>query len=157
VIGIALLGAGRMARVHAKTIGAAGGKLVTVYDVVEPAAKSLAADTGAFVARSVEEALHHPEVDAVLVVTSSDTHVDCILQASQAGKAVMCEKPLAPTLADAQRCIETLGAQAIKVFLAFNRRFDGLRAAYLAEAAGASLRLGQAVELKTNCEVSWHE
>jgi DeoR/GlpR family transcriptional regulator of sugar metabolism len=50
------------------------------------------------VARSVEEALHHPEVDAVLVVTSSDTHVDCILQGVRAGKAVMCEKPLAPSL-----------------------------------------------------------
>jgi myo-inositol 2-dehydrogenase / D-chiro-inositol 1-dehydrogenase len=34
---------------------------------------------------------------------------------------------------------------------------DGLRTAYLAEAAGASLRLGQTVELKTNCEVSWNE
>src|SRR6267378_814437 len=113
--------AGRRARVHAKTIGAAGGRLVTVYDDVEPAAKSLAADTGASVARSVEEALHHPEVDAVLVVTSSDTHVDCILQGIQAGKAVMCEKPLAPTLSDAQRCINILGAQASKVFLAFNR------------------------------------
>ena len=124
MIGVALLGAGRMARVHAKAIGAAGGRLVTVYDVVEPAAKSLAADTGASVARSVEEALHHPEVDAVLVVTSSDTHVDCILQGVQAGKAVMCEKPLAPSLADAQRSINTLGAQAGKVFLAFNRRFD---------------------------------
>jgi myo-inositol 2-dehydrogenase/D-chiro-inositol 1-dehydrogenase len=124
VIGIALLGAGRMARAHANAIGAAGGRLVTVYDVVEPAAKSLAADTGASVARSVEEALHHPKVDAVLVVTSSDTHVDCILQGIQAGKAVMCEKPLAPTLADAQRCINALGDQASKVFLAFNRRFD---------------------------------
>ena len=112
MIGIALLGAGRMARVHAKTIGAAGGRLVTVYDIVEQAAKSLAADTGASAARSVEEALHHPEADAVLVVTSSDTHVDCILQGIQAGKPVMCEKPLAPTLSDAQRCINTLGAQA---------------------------------------------
>ena len=91
MIGIALLGAGRMARVHAKTLGAAGGRLVTVYDVVEPAAKALAADTGAVVARSVDEALHHPEVGAVLVVTSSDTHVDCILEGVQAGKAVMCE------------------------------------------------------------------
>ena len=124
MIGIALLGAGRMARVHAKAIGAAGGRLVTIYDVVEPAAKSLAADTGASVAPSVEEALHHPEVDAVLVVTSSDTHVGCILQGIQAGKAVMCEKPLAPSLSDAQRCLDTLGAQASKVFLAFNRRFD---------------------------------
>ena len=125
MIGIALLGAGRMARVHANAIGAAGGRLVTVYDVVEAAAKSLAAETGASVARSIKEALHHPEVDAVLVVTSSDTHVDCILQGVQAGKAVMCEKPLAPTLSDAQHCIDTLGAQASKVFLAFNRRFDG--------------------------------
>jgi myo-inositol 2-dehydrogenase/D-chiro-inositol 1-dehydrogenase len=124
MIGIALMGAGRMARVHAKAIRAAGGTLVTVYDVVETAAKSLASDTSASVARSMEEALHHPDVDAVLVVTSSDTHVDCIIQAVKAGKAVMCEKPLAPNLSDAQRCINALGAKASNVFLAFNRRFD---------------------------------
>jgi myo-inositol 2-dehydrogenase / D-chiro-inositol 1-dehydrogenase len=124
MIGIALMGAGRMARVHATAIRAAGGRLATVYDVVESAAKSLAADANASAAGSVEEALHHPDVDAVLVATSSDTHVDCIIQAVKAGKAVMCEKPLAPSLADAQRCIDVLGAQAGKVFLAFNRRFD---------------------------------
>jgi myo-inositol 2-dehydrogenase / D-chiro-inositol 1-dehydrogenase len=124
MIGIALMGAGRMARVHAKAIGPAGGRLVTVYDVVESAAKALASDANASVARSVEEALQHPEVDAVLVVTSSDTHVDLILRAAKAGKAVMCEKPLAPSLSDAQGCIDVLGAQASNVFLAFNRRFD---------------------------------
>jgi myo-inositol 2-dehydrogenase / D-chiro-inositol 1-dehydrogenase len=124
MIGIALMGAGRMARVHAKAIGAAGGRLVTVYDVVESAAKSLASDTDASVARSAEEAFHHPEVDAVLVATSSDTHVDFIIQAVKAGKAVLCEKPLAPNLSDAQRCIEVLGAQASNVFMGFNRRFD---------------------------------
>ena len=32
---------------------------------------------------------------------------------------------------------------------------DGLRAVYLAEAAGASLRLGKAIELKPNCEITW--
>jgi hypothetical protein len=32
---------------------------------------------------------------------------------------------------------------------------DGLRAVYLAEAAGASLRLGKAIELKASCEVTW--
>ena len=36
----------------------------------------------------------------------------------------MCEKPLAPTLAEAQQCVNTLGDRAGKVFLAFNRRFD---------------------------------
>jgi myo-inositol 2-dehydrogenase/D-chiro-inositol 1-dehydrogenase len=125
MIGIALMGAGRMARTHAKAISAAGGRLVTVYDVVESAAKSLAADAGASVAHSAEEAFDRPEVAAVLVVTSSNTHVDLIIKAVQAGKAVMCEKPLAPNLEDARRCIEVLGPKASSVFLAFNRRFDG--------------------------------
>jgi myo-inositol 2-dehydrogenase / D-chiro-inositol 1-dehydrogenase len=124
MIGIALLGAGRMARVHAMGISAAGGRLVTIFDVVNDAAASLASDTGASVARSVEEALHHPEVGAVLVVTSSDTHVDCIIKATEAGKAVLCEKPLAPSLSEAQRCVDVLGAKASNVFIGFNRRFD---------------------------------
>jgi myo-inositol 2-dehydrogenase/D-chiro-inositol 1-dehydrogenase len=112
MIGIALMGAGRMARVHAKAIGAAGGRLITVYDVVESAAKSLAADAGASVAHSAEEAFDRPDVAAVLVATSSNTHVDFIIKAVQAGKAVMCEKPLAPNLSDAQRCVNVLGSQA---------------------------------------------
>lgn len=113
-----------MARVHARAIAAAGARLVTVFDVIEAAAASLAAETGARAARSVEDALRHPEVDAVIVVTSSDTHVGCILQAVEAGKAVMCEKPLAPGLSEAQRCIDVLGSRAGGVFIAFNRRFD---------------------------------
>src|SRR5260370_40534681 len=124
MIGIALRGAGRMARVHAKGIEAAGGQLVQVFGVVNPAAASLAAESGASVSGSAEEALHHPGVGAVLVATSSDTHVNCIIQASKAGKAVMCEKPLAPSLSEAQRCIDVLGAKAGNVFLGFNRRFD---------------------------------
>src|ERR1700732_3689250 len=124
MIGIALMGAGRMARTHARAIGAAGGRLITVYDVVESAAKSLAADAGASVAHSAEEAFDRADVAAVLVATSSNTHVDIIIKAVQAGKAVMCEKPLAPNLSDAQRCINALGAKASNVFLAFNRRFD---------------------------------
>ena len=108
MIGIALLGAGRMARVHAKGIGAAGGKLVTVFDVVEKAAASLATETGASVSGSIEEALHHPRVAAVLVATSSDTHVNCIIQASKAGKAVMCEKPLGRNATEAARMTEAV-------------------------------------------------
>jgi myo-inositol 2-dehydrogenase/D-chiro-inositol 1-dehydrogenase len=124
MIGIALMGAGRMARVHASAIHAAGAKLVTVYDVAAPAAVALAAETGASVARSAQDAFDRPEVAAVMVATSSDTHVELIYQAVQAGKAVMCEKPLAPNLSDAQRCVDALGDQAGNVFLAFNRRFD---------------------------------
>ena len=51
MIGLALLGAGRMAKVHAEAISAGGARLVTVFDVAEAAAGSLAAKAGASVAR----------------------------------------------------------------------------------------------------------
>lgn len=124
MIGLALLGAGRMAKVHAEAISAAGARLVTVFDVSAAAANSLASKAGASVAQTAEEALNHPEVAAVLIATSSDTHAKFVIEAVQAGKAVMCEKPLAPTLAEAQQCVDALGDRAGSVFLAFNRRFD---------------------------------
>src|SRR5689334_24558027 len=104
-----------MAKVHAETIAAAGARLVTVFDVAEPAATSLALKAGASLAWTAEEALSHPEVAAVLVATSSDTHVKYVIEAIRAGKAVMCEKPLAPTLSEAQQCVDALGKQAGKV------------------------------------------
>ena len=75
------MGAGRMARVHASAIAAAGGKLVIVYDVVESAANSLAADFGASVAHSAQEVFDRSDVAAVLVATSSNTHVELIIKA----------------------------------------------------------------------------
>jgi myo-inositol 2-dehydrogenase / D-chiro-inositol 1-dehydrogenase len=66
--------------------------------VVEQAAKPLATDGGASVAQSPEEACDRPDVGAVLIATSSNTHVDLAIRGVQAGKAVMCEKPLAPNL-----------------------------------------------------------
>jgi myo-inositol 2-dehydrogenase / D-chiro-inositol 1-dehydrogenase len=66
VIGLALLGAGRMAKVHAEAISAAGARLVTVFDIAEPAAAALASKTSASVARAAEEALSHPEVAAAI-------------------------------------------------------------------------------------------
>ena len=122
LVGVALIGAGRMARVHARNVGLAGGRLITVFDVISQAALSLARETGAIAAGDIKEAIDHPDVDAVLVVSSSNTHVDCILQAVEAGKPVMCEKPLAPSLAEAHRCVETLGTRAHNVFLGLNRR-----------------------------------
>jgi hypothetical protein len=64
MIEIVLMGAGRMARVHASAIGAAGGKLVIVYDVVESAANSLAAEFGTSVARSAQEVFDRSDVAA---------------------------------------------------------------------------------------------
>jgi myo-inositol 2-dehydrogenase / D-chiro-inositol 1-dehydrogenase len=123
--GIALLGAGRMGQVHAAAIAAAGATLVAVYDPVTQAAETLATRSGAAIASTSEAAMTHPGVDAVVIATSSDTHVDLIIEAVSAGKPVLCEKPIAPSLSAARRCVATIGdVAARRVFLGFNRRFD---------------------------------
>lgn len=122
--GVAILGAGKIAQVHAKSIGAAGGRLVAVYDVFADAARKLAAAYGAAAEPSVEAVLARADVDAVLVATPTDTHVDYIVRCAEAGKPVLCEKPLALNTADARRCIERVGHLPLTMQIGFNRRFD---------------------------------
>lgn len=124
MIKVAILGAGRIAHVHAKAIGAAGAKFVAVYDLFAEAAQKLAALYGAQVEGSVDAILARPDVDAVIIATPTDTHVDFIVRCAQAGKAVLCEKPLALTSAEAQRCIDQIGHLPLTIQIGFNRRFD---------------------------------
>jgi len=122
---IALLGAGRMAKVHAASIIEAGAHVAVVYDTVTEAANALAASTGAKVAASAQEAINDPSVDAVMIATSSDTHVPLLREAVKAGKPALCEKPLAPSYDEARQFVKDVGdAAARKIFLGFNRRFD---------------------------------
>jgi len=122
---IALLGAGRMAKVHAASIMEAGAKVAVVYDPVSEAARALAASSGARVAASAQEAIADSRVDAVMIATSSDTHVPLLREAVKAGKPALCEKPLAPGYNEARQFIQDIGdAAARKIFLGFNRRFD---------------------------------
>ncbi len=121
---LAILGAGRMAQVHATAIINAGIGVAAIYDIHQPAAEALAEKLKAEVAATAMEAVSRNDVDAVMVVSSNDTHFKNIMLSVEAGKPVMCEKPLAATLEESRACVEALGLDASKVFLAFNRRFD---------------------------------
>jgi len=149
MVGIALLGAGKMAQTHAVAIKAAGAKLVAVYDVVQEAASQLAARYGAVATETAEDAIHHPEAAGVLVATSTPMHVDLTLKVVDAGKMALCEKPLAPSYAESLRCIQELGNDVGKVFLAFNRRFDpGHRGVWERIAEG---QIGKIEQLTITC------
>lgn len=123
--GIALIGAGRMAKVHAASIIAAGATLTAIYDPVEPAAKALALQYNAKVYNSARDAMKATDVDAIMIATSSDTHVGLLYEAVDTNKPVLCEKPLASSYQASLEFIDTVGKDAAKkVFLGFNRRFD---------------------------------
>jgi len=104
MLNIGLLGAGRIAIVHARAISAhPGSRLVSVADVVPKAAQKLAQSFDVK-AQSSEEILADPSIDAVLIATSTDTHSNFIEAATKAGKAVLCEKPVDLSLERAQAC-----------------------------------------------------
>ena len=122
--GIAVIGAGRIGRIHAANAKAHPGlDLKYVVDPVTAAADELAAATGARTA-TLDEAFSDPDVAAVVVASSTDTHLDFCLRAIETGKAVFCEKPLDLDLGKALSAETVLGRQDARLFLGFNRRFD---------------------------------
>jgi myo-inositol 2-dehydrogenase/D-chiro-inositol 1-dehydrogenase len=121
---VGLLGAGRIAGVHATAISShSGSTLVAVSDINAAAAEKLAGQYGAE-ARSTEAVLDDKSIDAVLIATSTDTHSDLIQAATAAGKAVLCEKPVDLSLARALACQKAAAATGRPVMIGFNRRFD---------------------------------
>jgi myo-inositol 2-dehydrogenase / D-chiro-inositol 1-dehydrogenase len=125
-IGVAVLGAGRMGQTHVRNIGAIPNAHVVV--VADPVAE--AAEKGRDLARAVRassdpvEAIHDPDVEAVVIVTPTNTHATLIEEAIQAGKAVWSEKPIAQDLAETQRIVDLWKASDVPVQLGFMRRFD---------------------------------
>ena len=121
----AVLGCGRIGRMHARNIAAhPRAELVAVYDVAPAAAEAAASELGARVAKNVHEVLADPRVEAVLIASSTDTHVDLLTRSAKAGKAVLCEKPIDLDLARVDACWAEVGRLDPVVMVGFNRRFD---------------------------------
>ena len=65
-----------------------------------------------------------PNIDAVIVATETNRHAEYVEQAAAAGKAILCQKPLATTLADCDRIIEAVRRSGVKFSVAFQMRQD---------------------------------
>ncbi|HEV2900239.1 MAG TPA: Gfo/Idh/MocA family oxidoreductase, partial [Pseudaminobacter sp.] len=123
-IGFALLGAGRIGKVHAKPVGSnPQARLVAVADAFEKAASDLAAAYGAEV-RSIDEIEKSPDVDAVVICSPTDTHADLIERFAKAGKAIFCEKPIDLDVKRVEECLSVVEKTGATLMVGFNRRFD---------------------------------
>ena len=121
MLDIAVLGAGRIGRIHAGNIAAhPEARLAGIADVDAKAARQLAEATGSTVL-TLEQALW---ADAVLIASPTPTHADYIEMASAAGKAVFCEKPIDLSAARVKACLEKVKAAGTLLMVGFNRRFD---------------------------------
>lgn len=135
---IGVLGCGRIGRMHAGILAGdvPGFALVAVADVVPAAAEGVAAATGARVS-SIEDLIAADDIDTVAICTSTDTHVDLLVAAAAAGKAIFCEKPISLDLALIDRGLAAVAAAGVPFMIGFNRRFDpGHHSVHDAVAAG---------------------
>jgi myo-inositol 2-dehydrogenase/D-chiro-inositol 1-dehydrogenase len=120
-----LIGAGVIDRVHARNIGARpDARLRWVVDSDAPRGKELAAVYGARFSASVDEMLADPAVQVVVIGSSTDVHEAHLLASVRAGKAILCEKPIADSLERAKNCLDAARAANTLAVIGFNRRFD---------------------------------
>ena len=146
MLNIAIIGAGRIGHVHARTVAAhPRARLVLVCDPVGDAAQNLAAEYGARSCKEAEEVFADPEVDAVVIGSPTPLHIPHLLAAAKAGKAVLCEKPIALDMKDVEAARAELDAITTPVMFGFNRRFDPSFAAV--RAAVAEGRIGELEQL----------
>lgn len=125
MVKIAVLGIGRIGRMHAENIAAhPRATLAGVYDIHSPAAEDVASALNTRQFGSVEEVLASPDVDAVLIATSTSTHADLIEQCVAADKAILCEKPIDLSLDRVNVCAAKIAGTSLPIMLGFVRRFD---------------------------------
>ncbi len=123
--GLAVLGCGWIARRHAAAARALRGAVVLSFASRDPArAEAYRAEFGGVAAYgSYEAAVTDPAVDGVVICTPHDQHlVDTLLAASH-GKHVLVEKPMARTLAEADRMIGAARDAGVTLMVAENFRF----------------------------------
>jgi myo-inositol 2-dehydrogenase / D-chiro-inositol 1-dehydrogenase len=125
-IGVAFLGAGRMGETHLRNLAAVSGARVKVVadpnlEAAEHGRDLSGADRATV---NIDEAILDPAVDAVIIVTPTDTHARLIETAVLAGKAVFSEKPIALDLAETKRVVDLVNEKGAAVQLGFMRRFD---------------------------------
>ena len=125
MIRMAVLGAGRIGKIHAANVAADRRTgLTVVADPHRPSVEALAEQLGCAASLDCAAAIERDDVDAILIGTPTDTHIDLMLRAVKLGKPVLCEKPIDLDIGRATAAAEEVEKLKGRVMLAFNRRFD---------------------------------
>jgi len=123
MLDIALFGAGRIGRIHARNVGAHPALRLKYLVDPAPDAAELAGQTGAALV-APNQAFTDPSIAGVIIASPTHLHLEQCLQAVEARKAVFCEKPIDLDLDRARAAQAQLTAPDVRLLLGFNRRFD---------------------------------
>lgn len=122
---VAMLGAGRVGQVHSASISShPAAELALVVDPIEAAAKALGETHGTRWSLDPEDAFADPSIDAVVIGTPTNTHIEMLCRAVDAGKKILLEKPIDLDLDQIDAAWASIQPKAPFVMLGFCRRFD---------------------------------
>ncbi len=124
-LGIGVIGVGFWGKNHARVFSELDEtKLVAVCDVDEERAKTIASQYGADVYGDSREMLKREDVEAVSICTWTTTHATEAMNALNAGKHALVEKPLASTIGDARRIVKLAEQNCRHLMVGFIERFN---------------------------------
>jgi len=127
-LGIGVIGIGNMGADHVKTITTAvsGAEVRAIADIDLGRAETIASGVpGARTLSSAENLIRAPKVDAVIIASNDAVHAQYVVATIAAGKPVLCEKPLAPTVTECESILRAEQAAGLRlVQVGFMRRFD---------------------------------
>ena len=122
--GIAIIGYGGMGGWHCKKIAEIEElKLTGIYDILD-SRKNVAEERGIHAYASMEDLLQDPQVQIVTVAVPNQLHKEICIQVMQAGKNVVCEKPVAMNHQELQDMIDAAKANHVLFTVHQNRRWD---------------------------------
>ena len=123
-VNLAIIGIGRIGKIHANSIFThPNAKLVGFFDENNSEIKNFSEKYNSdFLDIKTIENDHN--IDAVVICSPTDTHIDLIKKFSNSGKAIFCEKPIDLNVNKTIECIDFLNKNKSQFMIGFNRRFD---------------------------------
>lgn len=124
MFGIGIIGCGKIAQVRhiPEYADHKDAKLLGFYDINLARAQELAEKYGGTAYATVEELLANPEIDAVSVCAANFAHAELTIQALNAGKHVLCEKPMATTIPECEAMVEAAKKNGKYLMVGHNQR-----------------------------------
>jgi len=125
-IKIGIIGAGKIVRVRhlPETLSNPDAQVAAVCDIVEERAQQLAHKYNCKAYTDYLQLVEDPSLDAVIVAATNITHAEMTIAALQGGKHVLCEKPMATSLHDADRMIDAAEKTGKQLMIAHNQRLE---------------------------------
>jgi len=126
-VNVGLIGTGRIGKLHANNLATRveGATLLAVADVFEQSVQETAQKHNIpHCTTDYREIIANPDVQAIIICSSTDTHAEIIIAAAEAGKHIFCEKPIDHSLEKVDAALAAVEKAGVKLQIGFNRRFD---------------------------------